>query len=50
MLLGLLYEKAFRRLADAFQGYDLSISGKMIFPKPDTKEENIDDPIDKEAQ
>lgn len=30
--LGLLHEKAFRDLAEGLNGYDLSISGKMIFP------------------
>lgn len=30
--LGLLHEKAFHDLADGLNGYDLSISGKMIFP------------------
>ncbi len=30
--LSLLHDSAFRKLCDDFQGYDLSISGKMIFP------------------
>jgi molybdate-binding protein len=30
--LGLLHEKVFRDLAEGLNGYDLSISGKMIFP------------------
>jgi putative molybdopterin biosynthesis protein len=30
--LGLLHEKAFRDLAKGLNGYDLSISGRMIFP------------------
>lgn len=30
--LSLLHDQAFRKLADEFKGYDLSISGKMIFP------------------
>ena len=30
--LSLLHEKAFQEMAGAFQGYDLSASGKMIFP------------------
>ncbi|MGD8834354.1 MAG: helix-turn-helix transcriptional regulator [Desulfobacteraceae bacterium] len=30
--LSLLHSIAFRKLCDEFQGYDLSISGKMIFP------------------
>lgn len=32
--LSLLHDSAFRKLADEFQGYDLSISGKTIFPAP----------------
>ena len=40
----LLREKPFLKLADAFDGYDLDISGKMIFPpeppKP-SEEENL---------
>ncbi len=32
LLLGLLPEDAFRRLAGTLQGYDVSMSGKMIFP------------------
>jgi molybdate-binding protein len=31
--LGLLHESSFRRLADAFQGYDLNLTGKMVFPR-----------------
>ena len=30
--LGLLHEKAFIQAAEELQGYDVSISGKMIFP------------------
>jgi putative molybdopterin biosynthesis protein len=32
--LSLLHDSAFRKLSDEFHGYDLSISGKMIFPAP----------------
>ncbi len=31
--LGLLHEKAFRKIAEKLQGYDLSLSGKMVFPR-----------------
>jgi excisionase family DNA binding protein len=31
--LGLLHEKSFHELAGRFTGYDLSLSGKMIFPR-----------------
>ncbi len=30
--IGLLHEEAFTALADNFKGYDLSLSGKMLFP------------------
>lgn len=30
--LGLLYEKEFKELAETTSGYDLSLSGKMVFP------------------
>jgi molybdate-binding protein len=30
--LGLLHEKDFREIAEKLQGYDLSLSGKMVFP------------------
>lgn len=50
LLLGLLHEKRFQRLAEAFQGYDLSVSGKMIFPKPNIKSDHLDDPISKEEE
>jgi len=33
LFLGLLHEKAFRDLVDAQEGYDLSLSGKMVFPQ-----------------
>jgi excisionase family DNA binding protein len=34
LFLGLLHEKAFADIAGQFCGYDLSISGKMLFPQP----------------
>jgi molybdate-binding protein len=33
--LGLLHENAFRKIAEKLQGYDLSLSGKMVFPNTD---------------
>jgi putative molybdopterin biosynthesis protein len=36
LFLGMLYEKAFRNLAEGLQGYDLSLCGKMVYPQ-DTK-------------
>lgn len=33
LFLGLLHETAFERLAAAVKGYDISISGKMVFPQ-----------------
>jgi excisionase family DNA binding protein len=33
--IGLLHEDSFRKLADALQGYDISLSGKMIYPSAD---------------
>ena len=30
--IGLLHEKSFRALADSFEGYDISLCGKMLFP------------------
>ncbi|MBW1787686.1 MAG: helix-turn-helix transcriptional regulator [Deltaproteobacteria bacterium] len=33
LFMGLLHEPAFRKLADSLEGYDLSICGKMVFPK-----------------
>ncbi len=32
LFLGLLTEKNFRRLADSLEGYDVGLSGKMVFP------------------
>lgn len=36
--LGLLHENAFVALTDDLEGYDLSFSGKMVFPKESTNE------------
>jgi molybdate-binding protein len=33
LFLGLLHEKAYRDLTEDLAGYDLSISGKMVFPQ-----------------
>jgi putative molybdopterin biosynthesis protein len=33
LFLGLLHESRFRELAGALEGYDLSLCGKMVFPK-----------------
>lgn len=33
LFLGLLHEADFERMASAFEGYDISISGKMVFPQ-----------------
>ncbi len=30
--LGLLHENPFRKIADAFKGYDINLSGKMLYP------------------
>jgi molybdate-binding protein len=35
--LGLLHEKEFRELAEKLQGYDLNLSGKMVFPREPEK-------------
>jgi len=37
--LGLLHEKEFRKIAEQLQGYDLSLSGKMVFPREAEKED-----------
>ena len=39
--LGILQEKSFARLAGTFVGYDISSSGKMIFPDNLNKEEEL---------
>ena len=49
LLLGLLHEKRFHRLAEVFQGYDLSMSGKMMFPKPNDHSDHPQEPTSKEA-
>lgn len=36
--LGILHERAFREMTQAFEGYDLSLSGKMVFPREPTDE------------
>jgi len=35
--LGLLYDKQFQNLAAEFSGYDLSVSGRMVFPQSSQK-------------
>lgn len=42
LFLGLLYERDFQRLAGGLNGYDVSLSGKMIFPND---EPASDDPV-----
>jgi excisionase family DNA binding protein len=37
--LSLLHEAQFRQIAEALNGYDVSMSGKMLFPKDSDKEE-----------
>jgi excisionase family DNA binding protein len=37
--LSLLHEAPFRRVAEALSGYDISTSGKMVFPKDSDKED-----------
>jgi putative molybdopterin biosynthesis protein len=39
LLLGLLHEKAFIESAQALEGYDLSLAGKMVFPQDSNYEE-----------
>jgi excisionase family DNA binding protein len=39
LFLGLLHEKAFFELAQSFEGYDVRLSGKMVFPQETSKEE-----------
>lgn len=33
LFLGILHEKAFHEIAESFGGYDVSLSGKMVFPQ-----------------
>ena len=37
--LGLLHEEQFFKLAESLQGYDVHLSGRMLFPKNNVKEE-----------
>ena len=37
--LSLLHEAQFRRIAEALEGYDINMSGKMVFPQNEKKEE-----------
>ena len=41
--LGLLHEKAFKQLGEKFSGYDLSFSGKMIYPGADERGQTAGD-------
>ena len=41
--LSLLHEKAFKRLGETFAGYDLSFSGKMIYPGADDRKQKAED-------
>ena len=41
--LGLLHEKDFREIAERLQGYDLSLSGKMVFPGTDRRGQMAED-------
>jgi len=36
--LGLLHETNFRKLAEELDGYDIGLSGRMLFPQPSPKE------------
>ena len=36
--LSLLHEPQFRRIAESLNGYDISMSGKMLFPQDSEKE------------
>ena len=39
LFLGLLPDEEFRHLADTLEGYDVSASGKMVYPKEDRPRE-----------
>ncbi len=39
--LGTLHERGFREMAGAFEGYDVSLSGKMVFPREPTDEKEV---------
>ena len=41
--LGLLHEKAFKQLGEKFSSYDLSFSGKMIYPGADDRGQTAED-------
>jgi excisionase family DNA binding protein len=41
--LGLLHEEPFRKMAEALQGYDLNLSGKMIYPGTADGRQQTDD-------
>jgi hypothetical protein len=37
--LSLLHDSQFQQIAEALEGYDISMSGKMVFPQNAEKEE-----------
>jgi molybdate-binding protein len=39
LFLGMLHEKVFQEQVGNFEGYDTSLSGKMVYPKTDKSEE-----------
>ena len=39
LFIGLLHEKAFLQLAESLEGYDVKLSGKMVFPQEAKKED-----------
>jgi excisionase family DNA binding protein len=41
LFLGMLHEPEFRKLVDDLPGYDLDISGKMLFPQEELKEKEV---------
>jgi len=41
--LSLLHEKEFKKLGDKISGYDLSVSGKMIYPAEDGRSQRTED-------
>lgn len=47
--LGLLHEEMFFKIAESLKGYDIGLSGRMIFPANHTKEEAIT-PLDSERR
>ena len=38
LFLGILHDPAFRNLGNDLPGYDLGVSGKMLFPQEEVKE------------